>query len=255
LSSQKNFRIFFSNIGYAKGINGCLQHHLLYSYRHLYCPADIQKKVFNQINAVIEKEDPDLCCFVEIEQGMLEKIKYNEHNILLSGEYKYFDLENKYGRQSWLRNLPWMQGKSNAFMSKTKLPYEKIFFEFGIKRLVYKIHLSKNITIFFAHFSLKESVRQRQLQHVKKLFKQTKGEIIFLGDFNILTGLKELEPLFNQSLILINDPTKPTFTFHKSSLLLDLCLCSKEIAPYLSLTIHPQPYSDHAALIVDIKDI
>ena len=148
MNNKNNFRIFFSNIGYAKGINGCLQHHLLYSYRHLYCPPDTQKKIFNQINSLIEKTDPDLCCFVEIEQGMLEKIKYNEHNILLSGEYKYFDLDNKYGPNSWLRNLPWTKVKSNAFISKTNLIYEKIFFEFGIKRLVYKICLGKNVTLF-----------------------------------------------------------------------------------------------------------
>ena len=246
LSLTKNYRIFFSNIGYAKGINGCLKQHLLYSYRHVYCPPHTQEKVLAQIDNLIEKEDPDLCCFVEIDQALNQLSR-------LSGRYNFSDIENKYGQNSWLRNLAATKGKSNAFMAKTATNFEKIYFDYGIKRLIYKINLEENLTIFFAHFSLNKSMRHKQLLQVKQLFSETKGEIIFLGDFNILTGLQELNPLLGEDLILINDPTKTTFNFHRSFLLLDLCLCTKKIAPLLNLTIHPQPYSDHAALTLDIR--
>lgn len=241
------FRILFSNLGYATGINGCLRHHLLYSYRHFYCPIDTQEKVLSQLNLLIEKENPDLCCFVEINKDQ------NHLNFLAGKKFPFFDVENKYGKKSFLRKFTPTKGKSNGFMSKVLLNYEKIFFDSGFKKLIYKISLGENLTLFFSHFSLQESVRKRQMQQVKKLFAETEGEIIFLGDFNILKGLQELEPLLHQNLILLNDREKPTFTFYKSSLLLDLCLCTKGIAPYLNLTIHPQPYSDHAALLLEIE--
>ncbi|MES2960767.1 MAG: endonuclease/exonuclease/phosphatase family protein [Pseudomonadota bacterium] len=242
----KKLRIFFGNIGYATGINGCLRHHLLYFHRHFYCPIGTQEKVLAQLNLLIEKENPDLCCFVEIDK------EQNHLNFLAQKNYPFFDVENKYGEKSFLRDFAPTKGKSNGFMAKEKFEYEKIFFDSGVKKLIYKIQLRENLTLFFSHFSLKKPTREKQLQQVREIFSQTKGEIIFLGDFNILKGLEELEPLLHDNLILLNDKTKPTFTFHKSSLLLDLCLCTKGILPFLKLEIHPQPYSDHAALVVEI---
>lgn len=250
----ENYRIFFSNIGYARGINGLLRDHLIYGYRHFYCPPWVQDEVLLQINNLIAQKDPDLCCFVEIDQGFLKKPGHDQLPKLLGNKYGFFNIENKYAQNSLLRNLILTKGKSNAFMSKKNLEFEKIYFDFGIKKLIYKIKIKENITLFFSHFSLKKKIREKQLQQVKKLFEQTPGEVIFLGDFNILKGLEELKPLLDQNnLVLLNDPTKPTFTFHKSHLLLDLCICTKTIAPFINLQIHPQPYSDHAALTLDIK--
>lgn len=220
---------------------------MLFSYRHLYCPIGTQEKVLAQVNTLIEKEDPDLCCFVEIDKSD------NQLAFLAGEKYQFSEIENKYGEKSLLRKLRATKGKSNGFMSKTQLVNDKIFFDFGIKKLIYKIELRENLTLFFSHFSLKKKFREKQLQQVKEIFAKTKGEIIFLGDFNILTGLKELEPLLHQNLILLNDPQKMTFTFYKSFRLLDLCLCTKGIAPFINLKVHPQPYSDHAALTVDIS--
>lgn len=242
----KNYRIFFSNIGYAKGINGGLKHHLLYAYRHFYCPPHTQEKVLSQLDNLIKKENPDLCCFVEIDKNLDQLSRLTEN-------YDFFDIENKYGENSWLRTLTATKGKCNAFMTKTATNFGKFYFDCGVKRLIYKINLEENLTVFFAHFSLNKSMRQKQLLQVKQIFSDTKGEVVFLGDFNILKGLRELEPLLGENLILLNDPTKMTFNFHRSFLLLDLCLCTKNIAPFLNLTVHPQPYSDHAALTLDIK--
>lgn len=239
-------RIFFSNLGYARGINGCLRHHLIYSYRHFYCPIDTQEKILSQAGELIARENPDLCCFVEIDKGHID--------FLAKEKFNFFDSENKYGKKSLLRKLALTKGKGNGFMAKTKMEFEKIFFDFGVKKLIYKIRLREDLTLFFAHFSLNEKMRKMQLRQVKKLFEETKGEIIFLGDFNILKGLKELDSLLHHNLILLNDPAQTTFNFHKSFLLLDLCLCTKKIAPFLKLTIHQQPYSDHAALTLDISE-
>ncbi len=248
--------ILFSNIGYARGINGCIDQHIKLAHRHIYCPADAQVKILSQLNKIILDEDPDICCFVEIDKGSFPDGKFSQLKTILNEKYRYFDIENKYGQSSWLRKLPMTKGKSNAFISKHDFPYEKIYFYKGTKKLIYKVKLRDDLTLFFSHFSLSKKVREFQLFEIKKLIASQTGDVIFLGDFNILSGLDELSPLLlEDDLVLLNDKQHPTFTFHKRSLLLDLCICSKNIAKDMSIKIIPQPYSDHAALLVSLKNL
>jgi endonuclease/exonuclease/phosphatase family metal-dependent hydrolase len=246
-------KILMSNIGYARGINGCLSHHIFYAHRHLYCPPDVQEQALAQLSELIEQEDPDICCFVEIEQGSPASANFNQLERLIGEKYMFYDIENKYGQMSRLRSWPLTRGKSNAFMAKRQLPYEKLYFRHGAKRLIYKIRLDAHTTLFFAHFSLKKAVRALQLEQVRELLKSTPGEIIFLGDFNVLTGLQEIAPLLHEDhFMLLNRADDPTFTFHRMKLVLDLCICSKQIARHINLRVVPQPYSDHAALLLEL---
>lgn len=245
-----------SNLGYLRGINGGLAHHVLYAHRHLYCSIPTQKKNLRQLATLLEQEDPDICCFVEIDKGSSGSANFNQLEGLVTEKYSFSDIENKYGQLSRLRTLPFSKGKSNAFLAKQPVEHEKIYFAHGTKRLIYKLHLTNNITLFFAHFSLKREVRAQQLLQVRQLLKDTPGESIFLGDFNILSGFQELTPLLaDNQLQLLNDEHSPTFRFHRSHKVLDLCICSQTLAPRLSLTILPQAYSDHAALLVDVKAV
>lgn len=246
---MSSYKIFFSNIGYARGINGCLRHHFIYMHRHIYCSANVQEKVLGQVKEVIKKEDPDLCCFVEIEKS------FNHIEKLMSNKYQFFDAETKYGQKSWLNFFPLTRGKSNGFMAKDDLSYNKIYFKKGRKRLIYQIKLNENTTLFFAHFSLNKKTRKQQLLQVRSLFEQSKGKVIFLGDFNILSGFNELKPLLRDDLVLLNDKNLPTFTFYRKSLVLDLCVCTRNIAPDVKLKIIPQPYSDHAGLVVEVRGV
>lgn len=250
---MSSFKILFSNLGYARGISGALIHHLRYAHRHLYCPPDTQKASLKQLGELIRVEDPDLGCFVEIDQGSFSSGGYNQLEMLINQRYSYFDIENKYGEVSYLRSFFMTKGKSNAFVAKQPWPYEKLFFRHGSKRLVYKIILAQNLTLFFSHFSLSRQVRHRQLHEASSLMKTTKGESVFLGDFNILTGPQELAPLLENGFVLLNQQQEHTFTFHKRRLMLDLCLCSPAIAGNTFMKIIPQPYSDHAALLLEIK--
>lgn len=245
--------ILMSNLGYLRGINGCLSHHFRYAYRHLYCSRQVQESCLKQVLGIIEQENPDICCFVEIDRGSVDLAKFNQLEALASEQYPFFDIENKYGPLSRLRSLPLTRGKSNGFLAKRKIPYEKIFFTHGTKRLIYKISLAPDITLFFTHFSLKKGVRARQLLQVRKLLQETDGEIILLGDFNIHSGFKELAPLLHENhLVILNQEEIPTFRFHTFRLPLDLCICSPGIAAHAKLKIIPQPYSDHEALVLTI---
>jgi hypothetical protein len=81
--------------------------------------------------------------------------------------------------------------------------------------------------------------------------RREEGEVIFLGDFNILSGLEEITPLLDHGrFVLLNQQDIPTFFFHKRKLVLDLCVCSRTIGKKAVLKVIPQPYSDHAALIL-----
>ena len=243
-----------SNLGYMRGINGGLAHHLLYAHRHIYCSVAAQKKSLRQLTALLEREDPDICCFVEIDKGSSDSANFNQLEALVNEKYHFSDSENKYGQASLLRSLPFSRGKSNAILAKRAFDSEKMYFTHGTKRLMYRITLDPRTTLFFAHFSLKRQVRARQLLQARQWLHESPGDVILLGDFNVLSGFQELVPLLHEnSLRLLSDERSPTFTFHRFKRAIDLCICSENIATRVHLKIIPQPYSDHAALLLEVK--
>ncbi|MDX2028520.1 MAG: endonuclease/exonuclease/phosphatase family protein [Alphaproteobacteria bacterium] len=248
------YTILLSNLGYARGIGGTLAEHIRYAHRHIYCPPDIQKETLRQLGHLVEAEDPDICCFVEIDQGSFSSARFNQLSALLNEKYSFFDIENKYAPGSRLRSFFITAGKSNAFISKREFPYDKIYFNQGTKRLIYRINLGNDVTLFFAHFSLNRAVRALQMIEVQKLMREAPGEVIFLGDFNVLRGLSEVEPLLDGGhFILMNKKDSPTFRFHNRHLVLDLCICSPGIAAQAALKVVPQVFSDHAALVLRVE--
>ena len=249
----RSYKILLSNLGYARGISGKFSHHVRYLHRHFYCSPGVQKRALGQLSTLIAREDPDLCCFVEIDKGSFTSAGYNQLHALIDGKYPHFDIENKYGPTSHLRSFFVTRGKSNGFMAKQDFPHERIYFRHGTKRLVYKIALTSRLDLFFSHLSLNKAVRRAQLLEVRELMGNVSGEAVFLGDFNILSGLAELSPLLEHSgIVLLNQEDEPTFTFHKRRLLLDLCFCSAGLAGSSRLTVVPQAYSDHAALVLEV---
>lgn len=249
------YKVLFSNIGYARGIDGSLRQHINFLGRHVYCTLPVQEQVLGQLKTIIDQEQPDLCCFVEIDQGSWHAARLNQIQSLLGTEYQFHDVSDKYGHQSTLGRMLFHKGKSNAFMAKRDLPFERLYFANGTKRLIYKLTTPQNISVFFAHFSLKHAVRVKQFEEMHKLVHDTEGESIVLADFNIMQGFKELQPLLRgENLVVLNKEDEHTFTFHTHKLALDLCICSRSLESRTALKIIPQPFSDHAALLVTIED-
>ena len=58
--------------------------------------------------------------------------------------------------------------------------------------------------------------------------------------------------LHSNELVLLNSEEHPTFTFHIIRKVLDICICTKNISRRSHLQVIPQPYSDHAALLIDV---
>lgn len=251
-----DLRILMSNIGYARGLSGSLSHHLLLAHRHFYCSPAVQQNVLDELKKLILKEKPDLCCLVEIERGALASGYFNQLYHLLDERYRFHDIANKYAEKGGLMSLPIMESKCNAFFSNRPFGFEKLYLAAGWKRLVYKIALRPHLTLFFSHFSLRRSLRARQFLELRKILDHTPGEHILMGDFNILTGLEELHPLMEGTdLALLNNPGEMTFRFHRQHRLLDLCICPEKMRDKVQLRVLPQPYSDHAALLLHLHGI
>lgn len=247
-------KILFSNLGYATGIDGSLDHHARKAFRHAFQTSAMQRHVLLQFRAIIEHNDPDLCCLIEVDRGSAHSNAFNQIEALRSSSYPVFDIADKYGPGSRLSKMPFHHGKSNGFLAKTPIEFAHLYFESGSKRLIYKIQLAPELTLFFAHFSLSKKVRAKQFLEISKLVESTTGQVILLGDFNIFTGLGELEPLLaGNDLQLMNPIGVPTFRFHRWQHMLDLCLCSPFLVPKLKLSVLQQSFSDHDALLVEFS--
>jgi len=88
-----------------------------------------------------------LICLIEIEKG-------KQFQTLIDNNYKYYDIDTKYGEKSILRNMPLFRNKSNAFISRHNLVYKKYFLKNGTKKLMYEINLSNNIKLAVVEFDL-----------------------------------------------------------------------------------------------------
>jgi endonuclease/exonuclease/phosphatase family metal-dependent hydrolase len=249
-------RILFSNLGYATGIDGSLRHHASKILRHAFQTKVMQRRILAQFNSIIEETKPDLCCLVELDQGSVHSSYFNQMKALISAQYPAFDIADKYGPQSHLSSLWFHRGKSNGFLAKAPKVFERLYFEHGTKRLIYKIELRPNLTLFFAHFSLTRRTRAKQFIEMKDLVETTSGQVLVFGDFNTLTGLAELKPLVDENCLkLLNSPDMPTFRFHRWNHILDLCLVSPALEPFCRLDVIAQPFSDHEALLLEIEEV
>lgn len=247
-------KILFSNLGYATGISGSLFHHVTRAYRHVYKTPAQQQQVLSQFRQIIDREAPDLCCMIELEQGAAHTGWFNQINALMCGDYRFHDVADKYGPNTRTSKLPFHAGKSNGFMARSEFAYDRLYFRNGTKRLIYKVEIQPGLTVLFTHFSLKAEVRQMQFAEIRELIDTLDGEVVILADFNTLNGLQELKPLLEDGrLRLLNTEDQPTFTFHRWRHTLDLCLYTTPLAGSLDMKIIPQPFSDHHALLISLN--
>lgn len=248
------YKILFSNIGYARGIDGTLKQHVLRFWRHFYCSIPLQQEVLGQLRGIMDENRPDICCFVEIDEGSPHSGYFNQVRYLLDGDYTFHDSAGKYGPNDWLARLPLHIGKVSAFMAREKLEYGRLYFSNGSKRLIHAVQLPGSVTLYFTHFSLQGSVRALQFKEMREIVTNSGRPAIIMADFNILNGFGELSPLLDGTdLRLLNNENEHTFTLHTRRHVLDLCIASAGIADKMKLQVIPQPFSDHAALLAEIN--
>jgi hypothetical protein len=249
---RPNHKVFFSNVGYGRHIDGSYQAHLLYAYRYLYCPPALQRKALAALKTLLHDEQPELCCFVELEQGSLNSGYFNQFQELQDQLYPFGDIANKYGPLPAKRFAPISMGKSNGFLCKRDVPFERLYMANGVKRLVYSIQYAPDVTVIFAHFSLKKSVRAHQFQEISAMVANAATDVLILGDFNIFSGVSEVQAMIDRTgLKVLGDGMLNTFRLGHMKMCLDLALATPDLARRCHVRILDQPFSDHDAVVVE----
>jgi len=157
-------RILFSNLGYAKGIDGSLQQHIKGFGRHFYCALPSQSQVLAQFKDLLNNEAPDICCLVEVDQGSFQSGYINQMATLMDEKYQFHDIAGKYGEHSRIGRMPLHKGNSNGFLSVSALEFKRLYFKYGTKRLVYRLSLPGDVSIFlpifhYRNLSVKSSLK------------------------------------------------------------------------------------------------
>jgi len=243
-------KILLYNLGYCTGINGQWHKYALNFSRFLYTPHTVEKHVLDTLKKTLQEEQPDICALLELDKGSLTSGGRNQLTPLLTSPYTHGDIENKYDPSSILRSLPFFGGKANGFISQKNHPFKKHFLKNGTKKILYEIELSPQFTLFTFHFSLKSNVRKLQFQEIELLTRDKKN-VMLCGDFNIFKGLKELNPLLqNTNLKLMNNAS--TFPSYDPKHPLDLFVGSDNIR-VISHKVLPLTISDHSGVIIEIE--
>lgn len=247
---SRKYKILLLNLGYCSGLSGSAAQYIFASYRYLFSPQKIRRKIIADFKAMIVRENPDIICLAEVRSGQ-------QIRDLMPAGYSFCNIENKYGKRSPLRIFPLFRKNSNAFIARQPLQCKKHFLAHGIKKLVYEIYLPDGYNsfsacpkLFFVHLALGKKIRAKQFKELSRLMrKNTDGrETILCGDFNIFNGNSEIASFIAETGLKLT-ASSSTFPACNPKCHLDLFLCSKNIcacAKTLSDKI-----SDHLPVILE----
>jgi len=229
------------NFAYLTGYDGTIKDYLFKSFNYLGLRKE-KKELIKRFNEMVKKEKPDLILLIELKRRQI--------HYFLNKEYRFYDVESKYGKKSWLRKIPLIKNNCNAFISNRKIEFERHFLTNGTKKLIYEVKLPNNIRVIMTHFSLNRIVRERQFNEIVELTKEDE-HLVVCGDFNIFSGDEEIKELNEKRKlkILPNSPTLPSF---KPSKKLDLFLCSRKLDVKARVLSNVR-ISDHLPVVLEIK--
>lgn len=240
---ENKFKILFLNLEYCTDINGAKTEYFTKFYRYIFLSRKIEKNTLDKLKNIIEKEDPDLICIVEIKNNRQIKELINE-------KYKFFDISSKYGPKSLSCKIPILRNNCNAFISKHKLNFKKNYFKNGAKKLMHEIILPNDTHVICTHFSLLNGgVRKKQFQEINEIVSKAKSAIV-CGDFNIFKGLGELNDLLKNANLVLSH-TDPTFPACSPKIQLDLFLCSKDLKT--KTKVLRDKLSDHLPIVLELE--
>jgi endonuclease/exonuclease/phosphatase family metal-dependent hydrolase len=250
------FRILFSNLGYARHIDGSLRQHVRGLARHVSCAHDIQQGALEQLRTLMHAHQVDLACLAEIDAGSSNNRYFDQMHFLRDGTYAYAHATNKYGTGRGLDTAALSRGKSNGWLARAPVHFECRYLSEGTKRLVYALYPEGCPPILFGHFSLRAPTRRAQFAEVAAWLPEVGEDVIVLGDFNNYRGLGELSPLMEGGgLNLVGGGREATFKFARYRAAVDLCLASERLLSGLHVRVLPQSFSDHEALLIEWRPL
>lgn len=243
MTTRKPLRILFFNLGYATELDGSLKNYLLKFYRYFYTPRRIIRRVRQAIFGLLTSEQPDVFCFVEV---------HRRHGFVPHAhQYHSYSMANKYGRFSPLRHMPFFHDNCNGFVAREHVPFERMYFRNGTKKLIYKISLPQDITLYLVHFSLRRRTRRRQCRELQEMI-QSHKRVVVCGDFNVFRGTKELRRLTENCGLHIVNAHQHTFPAVKPKKALDLFLCSSDLGVPQAKVFTGVRASDHLPVMLEV---
>ncbi|KAA0970742.1 hypothetical protein FPY71_09695 [Aureimonas fodinaquatilis] len=247
-------RIVYANLGYARDIDGSFTKHVKRVHHHIFTPRDVQLRGLHFLKQTLRELQPDLSCFLEIDQGSLTNGFFDQFPLLCEAHHQTVRIDGKYSADKQFRRLSISRGKSSAFLATGQLPYTARYLQHGKKRLVYDIDLP-GVRVLLAHCSLLGKVRERQLHQLADWASERDTPTIVIGDFNMFRGPRELAPLLKDGrFTYLNEALGPTFRLGPWRASLDPCLVSSDLASRCRVEIVDMPFSDHQMLMLDIGE-
>lgn len=237
------YRVLLYNIGYGTGLTGSMSDYFLRFYRYLYTPRTIIRKVRQSIYTLLNKVQPDVCCFVEV---------HGRYGFVPHPHAYRSQVDNKYGRWSMLRWLPFFRDNCNGFYSHSPLKFQKRYFRHGTKKLIYDIDLGHGMSLLLVHFSLNASTRAKQCDEIKEILWGRPNTIV-CGDFNTFRGTSELQKLADECGLRIVNASQPTFPANHPRRALDLFLCPKTIRSAKAKVFSDVQVSDHLPVMLEVE--
>lgn len=246
-------RIVYANLGYSRGIDGSIGHHLRRAHRHVFTTRRVQLRSLHFVRDRLRELRPDLSCFVEIDRGSTTNGFFDQLPPLVEHHHSLVRIDNKYSADRRFRPLSVSRGKSNAFLATRPVGFTARYLSAGKKRLVYDIEMG-GLRVLVAHLSLRHRVRCIQIAELARWVGEGANPTVVVGDFNLFRGAGELAPLIGGAgLVHANAASGATFRLGPYRATLDVCLVSPELADRCRVEILDQPFSDHQMIQLDIE--
>ncbi len=238
-------KVLLYNLAYCTGVDGSARRYVSHGFRHLVGPLRKRKHHIDSLHELIEREKPDVCCFVEIDSDapIIDR---------LLQKYKYSDVSNKYRAGSFFSRAPFYKKKSSCVLSTKPFSVQRHYFERGFKRLLIEAQFDNGFSIFLSHNSLLRWVRKHQF-HVVSSLAGKRQKSITCGDYNIFAGTKELAPFHAMGMKLANDPAHGTFPSHRPKKMLDVFVTSPDVQVKSVRVLKDVTLSDHLPVVLEVE--
>lgn len=246
--SGKPMRIVFYNIRYGTGCDW--NYHLPVPFSGFFRSS---KAGTGRISDYLDSLDADVVCLCEVDGGSYRHGSHCQAERMASKSGRDHVFVNKYGRDSMVRRLPILSNQGNAVLSSLPIVASRErFFSRGIKKACLEVEFD-GFYVLLAHLSLGKKARTVQLRELAGHCRMLEKPVILGGDFNLLSGPEELQPLFENTGMRDADTLKrPTFPSQRPGMRLDYVLASEEIEIH-RLEVPRVKFSDHLPIVCDLE--
>lgn len=238
-------RILFYNIRYGTGCGW--SYHLPFPFAGFFRPA---RDGTERIGALLDDLDVDVACLCEVDGGSYRQGGRNQARSLAPRSWNHA-FAPKYGT-SPLSRLPLFSTQGNAVLSRLPIVASREnLFSRGVKRSFLEVEFP-DFTVLLAHLSLGSGARRTQLEEIARRCRSLNRPLFVGGDFNLLRGSQELEPLLEATGLVDADATaRPTFPSRRPTRRLD-CLLTTPDVRVRTFDLPDVTLSDHLPLLCDV---